>query len=159
MQCKVAYKKDHAQARIKPQANDGTAKFGAANSTARQDTTRPTVGNQLEVEDGSIKALEGYFNNLAAAAINKKSVLQQLALNNTTLVTSNESLVALVKMLVGTSKTSKETTRASRRAGKSAARAQPSATIARNNSTINRNHATILLKTRTITNPGWRSSL
>ena len=64
MQWKLAYKKAHSQARIKEQANAGTAK--------------------------------GYFYNLAAATINEKSVLQQLVLNNTTLVTSNESLVAQV---------------------------------------------------------------
>ena len=33
-------------------------KFGAANSAARQDTTIPTVDNQLEVEDGGINYLE-----------------------------------------------------------------------------------------------------
>ena len=44
-----------------------------------------------------MKTLEGYFNNLAAAAVNGKDVLKQLVLNNTTLAASNESLVALVK--------------------------------------------------------------
>ena len=72
MKWKVAYKKAHAQAWIKASANDGTAKFGAANSAARQDTTRPTIGNQLEVEDGGIKALGGYFDNLADDAVMKK---------------------------------------------------------------------------------------
>ena len=66
----MAYKKAHPQARIKVQANDGTAKFGAANSTARQDTTRPTVDNQQEVKDGGIKSLEGFFDNLADATVN-----------------------------------------------------------------------------------------
>ena len=101
MQWKAAYKKAHAQERIKAQANDGTAKFGVANSASCQDTTRPTGDNQLEVEDGGIKALEGYFDNLSAAAVNEKSVLQKLVLNNTMLATSNESLVALVKTLTG----------------------------------------------------------
>ena len=36
MQWKLAYKKSHAQARIKAQANEGTAKFGAENSAACQ---------------------------------------------------------------------------------------------------------------------------
>ena len=61
----------------------------------------PPLDNQLEEEDVGIKDLEGYFNNLAAAAVNEKSVLQQLMLNNTALTTSNESLVALVKKLNG----------------------------------------------------------
>ena len=100
MQWKLAYKKAHAQARIRAHANEGTAKFGAANSAAHQET-RPTVNNQLEVEYGGTQDLEGYFDNLTAAAINEKSVLQQLVLNTTTLVTSNESLVAQVKKLTG----------------------------------------------------------
>ena len=101
MQWKVVYKKSHAQARVKPQANDGTLKFGAENSAARQDTTRPTVDNQLEVEDGGIKAFEGYFDNLSAAAVNEKPVLQKLVLNNITLSTSNDTLVALLKKVTG----------------------------------------------------------
>ena len=48
-----------------------------------------------------IKSLEGYFDNLTAAEVNEKGVLQQMVLNNTTLTTSNESLVALVKKLNG----------------------------------------------------------
>ena len=100
-QWKSAYKKAHAQARIKAQANDGTTKFGAANYAACQDTPKPTVDNQLELEDVIIKALEGYFDNLAAAAVNEKYVLQQLVLNNTTLATSNESLVDFVVKLTG----------------------------------------------------------
>ena len=44
-QCKTAYKRAHAQARVKAQANDGSAKFGAANSAARQDKTTPPLNN------------------------------------------------------------------------------------------------------------------
>ena len=101
MQWKTTYKKSHAQARVKAQANDGTAKFGAANSAARQDKPNPPLDNHLEEEDVGIKPLEGYSDNLAAAAVNEKSVLQQLMLINTTLKTSNESFVALIKRLNG----------------------------------------------------------
>ena len=100
-QWKTACKKDHAQARVKAQANGGSANFGAENSAARQDKITPPFDNQIEEEGVGIKALEGYFDNLAAAAVNKKGVLQQLMLNNTTLTTSNESLVALVNKLNG----------------------------------------------------------
>ena len=100
LQWKLAYKKAHAQARIKSQANESTAKFFAANSAACQETTL-TVDNQIEVDAGGIKALEEYYDNLAAATVNEKYVLQKLVLNNTTLATSNESLVALVKKLTG----------------------------------------------------------
>ena len=71
-QWKAAYKKAHSQARVKTQARDGTAKFGAANSAVRQDKPNPPLDNQLEEEDVGIKALEGYFDNLAAASVNEK---------------------------------------------------------------------------------------
>ena len=82
---------------MKAQANDGSVKFGAANSAARQETANSPLNNQLEEDGGNLKHLEGYFDNLAAAAVNKKGVLQQLVSNNTTLSTSNESLAAFVK--------------------------------------------------------------
>ena len=69
-QWKQAYNKAHAKAWIKSLANEGTVKFGAANSAARQETTL-TVENKKEVDDGGIKALEGYFDNLAAATVNE----------------------------------------------------------------------------------------
>ena len=43
-QWKAAYMKDHTKARVKAKASDGTAKFGAANSDACQDTPNPTLG-------------------------------------------------------------------------------------------------------------------
>ena len=75
-QRKTAEKKAHDQARIKAQANGGSAKFGAANSSACQDKPTSPLDNKLEEEDVGIKALEGYFDNLAAATANEKSVLQ-----------------------------------------------------------------------------------
>ena len=48
-----------------------------------------------------MKALEGYYDNLAAAAVNEKSVLEQLVLNNTKLAASNKSRVTMVKKLTG----------------------------------------------------------
>ena len=47
-QWKTAYKRAHAKARVKAQANDGSVKFGAANSAARQETAKPPLDNQLE---------------------------------------------------------------------------------------------------------------
>ena len=100
LQWNLDYKKAYVQASTNSKANEGTEKFGAANSAARQETTL-NVDDQLEVENGGIKDLEGYFDNLAAAAVNEKYVLQQMVLNKTTLATSNEILVALVKKLTG----------------------------------------------------------
>ena len=100
-QWKKVYRRAHAQARVKAQANDSSAKFGAKNSAARQDKITPPLDNQLEEEGVGIQALEGYFDNFAAAAVNEKGVLQKLVLNNTTPTTSNEILVALVNKLNG----------------------------------------------------------
>ena len=46
-----------------------------------------------------MKALEGYFNNLAIAVIIEKLVLEKLVANNTKLVPTNENLVVVVKKL------------------------------------------------------------
>ena len=67
-----------------------------ANSAARPDAHLP-LDNQLEGYSSNVKTIEGYFHNLAAATTNKKDVLKQLVLNNTTLAASNKSLVAFVK--------------------------------------------------------------
>ena len=82
---------------MKAQANDGSVKFGAANSDARQENANPLLDNQLEEDGGDLKTLEGCFDNLADAVVNNKGFLQQLVLNNTTLSTSNDNLLSLVK--------------------------------------------------------------
>ena len=51
-------------------------------------------GNKL-----GMKALEGYFDNLDASAINEKSVLEQLVAKNAKLDATNEDLVAIVKKI------------------------------------------------------------
>ena len=55
---KTAYKQAHAKARVKAQANDGSVKFGAANSAARQETANPPFENKLEEDGGDLKTLE-----------------------------------------------------------------------------------------------------
>ena len=47
-QWKTAYKRDHAKARVKAQANDVSVKFGVSNSSARQETSNLPLDNQLE---------------------------------------------------------------------------------------------------------------
>ena len=66
---KQAYKKSHTKARIQAQINEGTVKFGAANSDAHQENTQ-NVENKKAVNKRGIKALGGYFSNLAA--VNEK---------------------------------------------------------------------------------------
>ena len=95
---KAAYNKSHAKAQVKAQANEGAVKFGVANVAARFETTHEVETNH-GIDKGGMKSLEGYFDNLAAAAVNEKSVLEQLVSNSTKLAATNEDLVALVKKL------------------------------------------------------------
>ena len=91
-------KKAHAKACIKAQANEGTVKFGAANSAAHLETTQ-NVEKIQGVDDGGMQALEGYFSNLSAAVVNEKSALENLVANTTKLAATNENLVPMVKKL------------------------------------------------------------
>ena len=93
----MSYKQSHAKARVKAQAHEGDTKFGGGNSAARQEAVHLPLDNQLKEDSGDLKTFEGYFYNLAEAAVNEKGILKQLVLNNTTFAMSNESLVALVK--------------------------------------------------------------
>ena len=49
-------------------------------------------GNEVGMKD-----IKGYFYNLAAAAINDKSVIEKLVANNDKITATNEDLVAIVK--------------------------------------------------------------
>ena len=42
-----------------------------------------------------MESLEGYFDNIPAATVNNKSVLDQLVANNAKLAATNEELVAI----------------------------------------------------------------
>ena len=56
-QWKSAYKRAHSKAQVKEQANDGSTKFGAVNSSARLDNITPPLDNQLEEDGVGLKAL------------------------------------------------------------------------------------------------------
>ena len=45
-----------------------------------------------------MQALEGYFENLAVAAVNEELVIENLVANNIKLAASNKTLVAMVKI-------------------------------------------------------------
>ena len=89
-----SYKRAHSKVRVKAQAAEGSDKFGAANAAERDLKTSKVETNNGGYKVG-MKSLEGYFNNLAAA-INYKSVLEQLVANNAKLAATNEDLVAIV---------------------------------------------------------------
>ena len=70
-----------------------------------------------------LKSLEGYFDNLAAAAsaTNGKTVLEQLVASNAKLAATNEELVAVVKKLTNENKDlQRETNRLNKRGGNGA---------------------------------------
>ena len=93
---KTDYKRVHAKERVKAQATEGSDKFGVANTSARIQNSSKAETNQGGNEV-VMKSLEGYFDNLADAAVNEKSVLEQLVANNATLAATNEELVTIVK--------------------------------------------------------------
>ena len=95
---KTSYKREHTKARVKAKGAEGSDKFGAANAAERvlKNSKGETDNVRGEVD---MKALKGYFDNLADASSNDKSVLEQLVANNTNLVVTNEELVAIVKRL------------------------------------------------------------
>ena len=57
----------------------------------------------MTTDDGSnavgLNALEGYFDNLSAAATKDKTVIEKLVTSNAKLATTNEELVDVVKTL------------------------------------------------------------
>ena len=93
-----SYKKAHAKARTKAQAAEGSDKFGSANADEwvikKIEVTTDNSGDKV-----GMKALEGYFDNLATAATNNKAVLEQLVAKNAKLAVTNEELVAIVKKM------------------------------------------------------------
>ena len=81
--------------RVKAQATKGSDKFGAENAAEKVLKTSEVETNNGGDEVG-MKDLEVYFDNLVAASINEKSVLEQLVASNSKLSTTNEDLVAMV---------------------------------------------------------------
>ena len=76
-------------------------KFGAANADERDLGVGFDKKSGVTTDDGGkavgLKALEGYFDNLATAKTNKKIVLDQLVSSNANLAATNKELVDVVK--------------------------------------------------------------
>ena len=103
--------------------------------------TTQNVEKHQGVNDGEIKSLEGYFDNLAAAAVNETLVLEQLVVNNTKLAATNENLVAIVQKLTNDIKYLESETSHLKKGGKSSG-IPPCATIARKKGIMRLRHAT-----------------
>jgi hypothetical protein len=91
---KAMYRVAEKKSKIKIKAAGGKDQFGSAN--AATDETPPPDDNNEPV---GLPALEGYFDNLAAAAVNEKAVLETLVTTNATLTASNAELSATVTKL------------------------------------------------------------
>ena len=65
------------------------------NSSVTTDDGGSTVG---------LKSLEGYFENLAAATTNDKTVIEKLVSSNVKLAAANKEVVAVVKKLINDNK-------------------------------------------------------
>ena len=117
---KTVYKKAHAKARVKAHDTKGSDKFGEVNAAGRVLKTREVETNNGSGEVGN-KALKGYFKNLAAVVINKKSVLENLVANNSKLASTNKDLVAMVKKLSNKIKNTERETSCFKKTGSSGA--------------------------------------
>ena len=107
-----------------------------------------------------MKTLEGYFNNLAAAAVNEKYVLKQLVLNNTTLATSNKSLGALVKKQNNEIKNLKQELYRIKKGGQASARNPPTLCADFKKEGYHQpQYCYELAKNKDKSPPGWRSAL
>ena len=74
--------------------------FGAAHTATPllgDDTMCNTAGNNQPM---GLAGLNGYFNNILAAATNEKAVLEDLVINLTTFTTSNEDMDAIIKKIL-----------------------------------------------------------
>ena len=95
-----ATKKAHTKDGVKAQAAEGANKFGAANAAKRDLRVGFEKNSGVTTDDGDdtvgLKALKGYFDNVAASTNNEKTVLEQLVASNAMLATKNEELVAVV---------------------------------------------------------------
>ena len=100
-----------------------------------------------------------YFDNLAAAEVNKNGVLQQLVLNNTTLTTSNESLVALVNKFNGNIKNLERENSRLKKGGKLSSRNTTLCTNFKKEGFHQPEACYKLLKNKDKRLPGWRSAL
>ena len=106
-----------------------------------------------------MKALKGYFDNIAAAAVNKKSVLQQLVLNNTKLAANNESLVDLVKKLTGDIKNLERNNSRLKKGGQVSGRSKTLCHHCKQEGYHQPDACYELDKNKDKPPPGWRSSL
>ena len=75
-------------------------KFGSANAAERDLGVGFVKNSNVTTDNGgnavALKALKEYFDNLSAAATNKKTVLKQLVASNAKLASTNKELVAVV---------------------------------------------------------------
>ena len=84
---------------IKNKSASGKYQFSTAHSATQQHRAPIPPGGAPEsnTQHMGLEALDGYFDNLAAAAKNKKAVLEQLFTNISTLATSNAEMVDRIK--------------------------------------------------------------
>ena len=77
-----------------------------------------------------LKSLERYFDNLAAATTNKKTVIEQLFTSNAKLAATNEELVAVDKKVTNNSKDlQQECNRLKKRGGRRATQGKRNPTL------------------------------
>ena len=124
------YTTAYSRAQTKRRAAGGRDEFGSAHvaSVAGRQAVEAPLRNVDEDEAVlDREAMDGYMDNIAAAATNQKELLEQLVENNTKLAASNEELVATNKKLTNECRQLREENNSLRRGGQAGARtARPS---------------------------------
>ena len=96
---KTTHRAAAKKALIKKKSASRKDQFGVAHTVTPplgDDTAGNTAGKNQPM---GLAALNGYFNNIAAAATNEKAILEELATNLTTLTTSNAEMAATINKI------------------------------------------------------------
>ena len=84
---------------------DGRNQFGSANAATSgaggniRFASNAHLDETINEDTSVLEALNGYFDNLAAATTNEKALLEQLVTNNKKLTVTNEEPVIVIKKL------------------------------------------------------------
>ena len=89
-----------AQATIELATQDGSDSFGSANAASAFHGTYAPDPADDKIPSSTVENIDGYLNNPAAVATNKRDVINHLMANNKILNTTNVNTLAEIKTLL-----------------------------------------------------------
>ena len=99
--CKPTYHAAAKKATLKKKSAKVKDQFGDPHSATPLPASVTSVSDPEGTTPMGLVALDGCFDNLAVAATNEKSVLEELVINLTTLTTSNREMADTIKKIMG----------------------------------------------------------